>query len=116
LLHRTVGTGNHEDRAVHLGGTRDHVLDKVGVSRTVHVSVVSGIGLVLLVRNVDGDTTGLFFRRRVDLIVLLGLGEALGLENAGDSGGQRRLAVVNVADGADVDVWLSSLKLLAGHC
>jgi hypothetical protein len=31
LRHRAVGRGDHEDRAVHLRGARDHVLDVVGV-------------------------------------------------------------------------------------
>jgi hypothetical protein len=29
----------------------------------------------------------------------------------GDGGGQSGLAVIDVADGADVDVWLASIKL-----
>ena len=33
LRHRTVVGGDHEDRAVHLGGARDHVLDVVDVAR-----------------------------------------------------------------------------------
>src|SRR3954454_6590963 len=40
LRHRAVGGGDHEDRTVHLGGTGDHVLDVVGVTRAVHVRVV----------------------------------------------------------------------------
>jgi hypothetical protein len=31
LGHRAVGRGDDEDRAVHLGGAGDHVLDVVGV-------------------------------------------------------------------------------------
>jgi hypothetical protein len=31
LRHRAVGGRDHQDRAVHLGGARDHVLDVVGV-------------------------------------------------------------------------------------
>ena len=33
LGHRAVGRGDDEDRAVHLGGAGDHVLDVVGVAR-----------------------------------------------------------------------------------
>ena len=41
---------------------------------------------------------------------------ALGLgENLGDGGGQRGLAVVDVTNGADVNMRLSALKLLFGH-
>jgi hypothetical protein len=56
LRHRAVGGGDHEDRAVHLGGTGDHVLDVVGVAGAVDVRVVALLGLVLDVRDVDGDT------------------------------------------------------------
>ena len=40
LGHRPVGRGDHQNRAVHLGGAGDHVLDVVGVARTVHVGIV----------------------------------------------------------------------------
>ena len=41
LSHRAVGSGNHEDRAVHLSSTGDHVLDVVSVTRGVNVRVVA---------------------------------------------------------------------------
>ena len=47
LRHDAVGRGDHEDCAVHLGGTRDHVLDVVGVARSVDVRVVALRRLVL---------------------------------------------------------------------
>ena len=79
------------------------------------MSVVARVGLVLLVRNVDRNTPGLLFRRGVDFIVLSRKGETLGLQNAGDGGGQGCLAVVNVADGANIDVRLLSLKFSSSH-
>src|ERR1041384_6179557 len=36
LRHRAVSGRDHEDRAVHLGGARDHVLDVVGVGAGVY--------------------------------------------------------------------------------
>ena len=36
-------------------------------------------------------------------------------ENLGDGSGQRGLAVVDVTNGADVNMRLSALKLLFGH-
>ena len=66
LSHRAVGGGDHEDRAVHLSRTGDHVLDVVGVAGGVDVRVVALRGLVLDVRDVDRDTTLALFRRRVD--------------------------------------------------
>ena len=50
LRHRAVGRGDDEDRAVHLGGAGDHVLDVVGVTRAVDVRVVALRRLVLDVR------------------------------------------------------------------
>jgi len=47
LRHRTVRGRDHEDRAVHLGGAGDHVLDVVGVAGAVHVRVVAIVGLIL---------------------------------------------------------------------
>ncbi len=63
-----IGGGNHQDRAIHLGSTGDHVLDVVGVARSVDVSIVTLLSLVLNMRDVDRDTTLLLFRRLVDLI------------------------------------------------
>ena len=68
LSHRAVGRGDHEDRAVHLGGTGDHVLDVVGVTGGVDVRVVTLLGLVLDVRDVDRDPALLLLRRLVDLV------------------------------------------------
>ncbi len=47
LGHRAVGRRHDQDRAVHLRGARDHVLDVVGVTGTVDVRVVTVGGLVL---------------------------------------------------------------------
>ncbi len=69
LGHRTVCCRNDEDRAVHLSGTRDHVLHIIRVSRAVDVCVVAVRGRVLDVRSRDGDTALFFFRGFVDLVV-----------------------------------------------
>ena len=58
LGHRAVGGGHNEDSAIHLGSTGNHVLHEVGVARAVDVSVVTLLGLVLDVGDVDGDTAG----------------------------------------------------------
>ena len=50
LRHRAVVGGHDQDRAVHLGGAGDHVLDVVGVAGAVDVGVVAVGGLVLDVR------------------------------------------------------------------
>jgi hypothetical protein len=117
LRHRAVGRGDHQDRAVHLGGTGDHVLDVVRVTGAVHVRVVPLLGLVLDVRDRDGDAALLLFLRVVDLVEGsegVDLGHPV-VKHLGDRRGQRGLAVVDMPDGADVDVRLSPLELGLRH-
>ena len=117
LRHRAVGGRDHEDRAVHLGGARDHVLDVVGVPGAVDVRVVAVRGLVLDVRGVDRDAALALLGSGVDRreVALGGARPGLG-EHLGDRRGQGRLAVVDVTDRADVDVRLRPLELLLCHC
>src|SRR4051812_11668500 len=115
LRHRAVGGGDHEDHAVHLRGARDHVLDVVGVAGAVDVRVVALLRLVLDMRRVDGDAALPLLGSVVDLGEALRLSAAPLGEHVGDRGGQRRLPVVDVPDGADVEVRLRALELLLGH-
>ena len=115
LGHRAIGRGHDQDRAVHLGGAGDHVLDVVGVARAVDVGVVAGVGLVLDVGDRDGDPALALLGRVVDRVEGAVLGLALQGEVLGDRRGQARLAMVDVADRADVDVRLGALELLLGH-
>ena len=113
LGHGAVGAGHHQDGAVHLGGAGDHVLDVVRVAGAVHVSVVAVFSFVFHGGGVDGDAAGALLRGGVDLVVLLGGAVAEGGEGHGEGGGEGGLAVVDVADGAYVDVGLLALKLAA---
>jgi hypothetical protein len=49
------------------------------VTRAINVRVVTTFGFVLDVSGVDGDAASLFFRRRIDLVVGLGLATELAL-------------------------------------
>ena len=115
LGHRAVGGRDDQDRAVHLGGARDHVLDVVRVPGAVDVGVVAGVGLVLDVGDRDRDPALALLGRVVDRVERAVLGLALEREVLGDRGRERRLAVVDVADRADVHVRLVALELLLGH-
>ena len=115
LGHGAVGGGDDQDGAVHLRSAGDHVLDIVGVARAVNVSVVTGIGLILHVGGVDGNAALALLGSLVDAGVVGVVSLALESQELGDGGGQSGLAVVNVADGADVDMGLASFKLLLGH-
>src|SRR5690606_28263971 len=115
LRHGAVGCGANQDSAVHLRSTGDHVLHIVSVARAVNVRVVTDRGVVLYVRGVGGDTTGFLFRSVVDLGVVPGL-TAPGLRtHGGHSCGQSGLTVVNVADGANVEVRFVTFEFFLSH-
>ena len=117
LRHRAVSGRHHQDRAVHLGRTGDHVLDVVGVTWAVHVCVVPLLGLVLDVRDGDRDAALPLLGSLVDLIEGGHLVQVrvLVVQHLRDRRGQRGLAVVDVPDGADVDVRLGPLELGLCH-
>ena len=115
LGHGAIGGGNDQDGAVHLSSAGNHVLDIVGVARAVDVGIVPGVGLILHVGGVDGDAALALLGSLVDAGVVGVVRLALEGQELGDGGGQSGLAVVNVADGADVDMGLASLKFLLGH-
>ena len=77
----------------------------------IDVGVMAIGGLVLNMRGRDSDAAGFFFRRLVDLVVG-GESGAAGLgENLCDRSCQRRLAMIDVTDGADVAVRFVPFKL-----
>ncbi len=115
LWHRTIGSRANQDRAVHLGSTSDHVFDVVGVTWAVNVRVVTNVRVVLYVRGVDGDTTSFFFWSAVDLVeVNASRTENLGA-NTSQCSGQSGFTVVNVTDGANVDVRFVTFKFFFSH-
>ena len=77
LGHGAVGGGHDQDRAVHLGGAGDHVLDVVGVAGAVDVGVVAVGGLVLDVGDRDGDAALALLGSVVDRVEGAVLGPAL---------------------------------------
>ena len=82
LSHRTIGSSDYQDSAVHLCSTGNHVLYVVSVTRAVYVSVVALPGLILNVSYRNGNTTLTLFGSLVDVLessvvcmATLGLGE-----------------------------------------
>ncbi len=67
LGHRAVGSVHHQDSAVHLGSTGDHVLHIVGVARAIDVGIVTCVGFVFNVSGRDGDTALTLFGSLVDV-------------------------------------------------
>jgi hypothetical protein len=85
------------------------------VTWAVNVRVVTHSRIVLNVSSVDGDTTSLFFWRAVDFVeVDLGRTENFGAD-ASQSSGQSGFTVVNVTDGANVDVRFVTFKFFFSH-
>ncbi len=73
LRHWAVSSRAHQNRAVHLRCTRNHVLDVVSVTGAVHVRIVTVGRLVFHVRRVNRNATCFFFWRCINLVVGLGL-------------------------------------------
>ncbi|VVT18912.1 transposase [Roseovarius sp. EC-SD190] len=111
LRHRAVSRVHNQDRAIHLGGTGDHVLHIVGVAGAVDMRIVTRLGLIFHMRGRDRDPARLLFRRPVNLVIGPELAEILG-----DRRRQRRLAMVNVTNRADVHMRLVTCKLFLCHC
>ena len=106
LRHRTVGSGNNEDCTIHLSSTGNHVLHIVGVTRAVHVSIVTLSCLILNVGGVDGDTTLFLLRSVINLIEGLHFltgAEAL-VKHLRDGSGQSGLTMVHMTDGTNVNM------------
>jgi hypothetical protein len=62
--------------------------------------------LVFNMRRINGDFARLFFRRLVNLIVRQGITPALGAQNLGNGLRQRRLAVIDMSNSANIDMGL----------
>ena len=115
LWHWAVSCGAYQDRAVHLRGTGNHVFDVIGVAWAVNVRVVTRCRFVLDVGGVNRDTARFFFRCCIDLVVCFSFAAEFLRQNRCDCSGQRGFTVVDVADGADVDVRLGPFEFTFCH-
>ena len=115
LRHRPVGRRDHQDRTVHLRRTGDHVLHVVGVARAIDMRVMPVRRLVLDMRRVDRDPARLLLRRLVDLVVGGEVRPPALRQHLRDRRRQRRLAMINMANRANVAVRLRPRKLFLAH-
>src|SRR5699024_12183038 len=100
-----------------LCGTGNHVFDVVSVAWGVDVSVVTFIGLVLNVRDVNGNTALALFGSTIDVGVValfVELWELIG-KNLGDRSGQGGFTMVNVTEGTEVNVRLGRRERCLRH-
>ena len=87
----------------------------------VNVSVVTLVGFVLDVSDGNGNTAFALFGGLVDVGKCLELsrcgavGTVVFRQNLGNRGSQRSFTMVNVTDGADVYMRLSTLELFLCH-
>src|SRR5690606_8809762 len=95
--------------------TRDHVLHVVGVTRAVHVGVVTVLRLILNVRRRNRDPARLLFRRLVDRVVRRKGRTTRLCKNLRNRRSQRRLTMVNVTNRPNVAVRLRPLELRLRH-
>ena len=115
LRHRAVGGGDNENGAIHLRRAGDHVLHVVSMPRAIDVGVMPLVGLIFDVRCRNGNSARLLFRRLVDLVVGGEFRLARFRQHLGDGRRQRRLAMVHMADRADVAMRLCPLELCFCH-
>src|SRR3989338_8287784 len=95
LRHWAVWCGHNQDGGVHLGGAGDHVLNVVGVTRTIDMSVMTLVGLVLDVISRDSNTALFLFWGVIDLINGPFLGLARLREHVGDRGSQGSFTMID---------------------
>ena len=115
LGHGTIGSSHYNDSTVHLSSTGNHVLHIVGVTRAVNVSIVTISGLVLYVRSVNSNTSFFLLGSVVDRIERAFFRKTFFCKYSGDGSGQGSFTVVYVANGTNVYVRLSPLKLFFSH-
>ena len=115
LRHRAVGRRNHQDRAIHLRRSGDHVLHIVGMARAVDMRVVPLLRLVLDMRRRDRDPARLLLRRLVDLVVRHERRAARLRQHLRDRRRQRRLAMIHMTNRPDIAMRLRPLKFRLRH-
>jgi hypothetical protein len=100
-----------------LRGTRDHVLHEVGVAGAINVSVMALFRLILNVGNRDRDDLGCVADGAAfsDVRVRLYLGETFAGLDGKDCSRRGGFTVVDVADGANVDVRFRAFECAFSH-
>ena len=110
LGHRTVGSADYEDCAVHLSGARNHVLNEVCVSGAVDVRIVARGSFILYVRYSDCNSLGGVTNGAAlcDVLIGLKLSQALVRLNLQDCGRECSFTVVDVTNSTYVYMWFRS--------
>ena len=78
LRHWAICCRHHQDRAVHLGSTGNHVFHVIGVAGAIDVRVVPRLGLILDMSSGNRNASLAFFGGIVDIIECLDIATKLG--------------------------------------
>jgi len=108
LRHRAVHGRDHKDTSVHLSGTAQHILNEIGVTRTVNVTVVTLPSRILYVSLINSDSSSLLFGSLVNHIVTAELSETIEGLHMSDRCSEGGFTMINVTNGTDVHMWLVS--------
>src|SRR3990167_6854281 len=115
LRHRTVRGGNHKNSAVHLGRTGDHILHIVRMAWAIHMGVMSILGLILHMGNIDCEAPLSFFRGLINLVIGHEFRHALFLQHLSDGSSHGGLSMIHVTACPNIQMRLLPLKFLFAH-
>src|SRR4030043_1673099 len=115
LRHWSIRSANHQYCAIHLSRTGNHILNIVGMPRTIHVSIVPFRSLILNMGDSDCQAAGFLFRCIIDGIEGTKLSIPLLGQAQSDSRCQSRLTVVNMTYGSHIQMWFCTLKDFLCH-
>jgi hypothetical protein len=116
LGHNAVIGGYDQNRTIHLGGAGNHILDEVGVTGAVDMSVMPFFRLIFDVSDSDCNAAFTFFRCVINTIerTVTNGGIRLG-ETQRYRCGEGSLAVVYMTDGSHITVWFGAFVFLFSH-
>jgi hypothetical protein len=115
LWHWAIGCGHNQNRPIHLGGAGNHVFDVVSMTRAVYVSIVTLFSFVLDMGDGDGNAALSLFGGLINLIKCDVICQLALCQHPGNCACQRRLAMVDMPDGADIDMRFRPDKPLLRH-
>ena len=115
LGHRAISCRYYEDSAIHLSCTGDHVLYIVGMPWAVNMCIVTFFGFIFNGGGVDRDTTGSFFRSFINGSIVQEVCLAFFGQHFGDSSGQGCFTMIDMTDGANVNMRFCSFVMSFCH-